>query len=320
MPEWIHGIMDDYFYQTLTFYGPMTNKSLLRFTVPLLAAAFAVLFTGCKTIDATAAANFSAGVTAAKTQADAALSAAAQVTRDGEIGYVVTQSSLKESDFVQTPTADTIAVWDQTLSTVQKYAQDVAALVAPGATKTFNSAATNLAESFNQTATNLLHHSLGSAQADAGLSTAFTEAANMILQAKAQATARNIASQTDPKIAAVFTLLAAEIGETQTNGLRGTVHATWEAELSRLYTPFDSATNDIAKRTLIAQQFADILNKRDAQDQSLAALRSSLLALESAHHALAQGDSVTLQAAISLVIIDAQNSSALFNQFKAEFK
>jgi hypothetical protein len=298
----------------------MTIKPYPPFSAPLLALAFGVLFTGCKTIDPTAAANFSAGVTAAKTQADAALTAAAQVTRQGEIGYVVTQPTLKESDFTQTPTADTIAGWDQALSTLQKYAQDLAALVASSATKGFDTAATNLAETFNQTATNLLHHSLGSAETDAGLSTAFTEAANLILQARAQATARKVAAQTDSKIAAIFTLLAAEIGETQTNGLRGTVHATWEAELSGLYAPFDSAANDIAKRTLIAQQFADILNKRDAQDQSLAALRASLLALQSAHHALAQGDSVTLRAAISLVISDAQSTSALYNQFKAEFK
>jgi hypothetical protein len=196
----------------------------------------------------------------------------------------------------------------------------VAALVAPGATKTFDSAATNLADSFNQTATNLLSHSLGSSEADASLSAAFTEAATLILRARAQATARKIATQTDPKIAAVFRLLAAEIGETHTNGLRGTVRATWQAELSTLYKPFNQAANDLAKRKQIAQQFADLLDKRDAQDQALAALRSSLLALETAHHALAQGDPVTLRTAISLMISDAQSASALHNQFKAEFK
>jgi hypothetical protein len=271
-------------------------------------------------MDPTAAGNFSTGVSAAKAQVNAAFTASAQVTREGEIGYVATQPALKESDFIQTPTADTIATWDQTLSSLEEYAQDLAALAAPGAAKTFDGAATNLAESFNQTKTTLLQHSLGSAGLNAGLSAAFTEVANVILQAKAQATARKIAAQTDPKMATIFTLLAEEIGETRTNGLRGTLHATWEAELATLYAPFLTASNDVAKRTQIAQQFADTLNKRDAQDQSLSSLRSSILALQNAHHALAEGDAVTLQAAINLVITEAQRTSGLYNQFKGQLK
>jgi hypothetical protein len=295
----------------------MITKSFLRYSAEFLALGIAVVLTGCQTIDPTLAGNFSVGVTAAKAQVNAAFTAAAQVTREGEIGYVVNQPSLKESDFAQTPTEDTIAAWDQTLCTVQKYAQDLAALVTPGARKTFDSAATNLAATFNETATNLLHHSLGSADLDAGLSTAFTEAANSILQAKAQAVARRVAGQTDPKIAAIFTLLAAEISETQNNRLRGTVRAAWNAELFGLSEPFDKAANDIGARTRIAGQFAEILGKRDAQDRELSALYGSLLALRDAHHALAQGDAVTLQSAISEVVNQTQRTSDLYNQFKS---
>src|ERR1035441_4130521 len=112
------------------------NSSLnVRFTASLLCFVLAGFILGCKTIDSTSASKFAASVVTVKSQADDALNAAAALTRDAGLTYVATRPTLTEADFGETPTSDIIAEWDNTLSTIESYALNLAALSSPDATK-----------------------------------------------------------------------------------------------------------------------------------------------------------------------------------------
>jgi hypothetical protein len=303
------------------FSKNMNSSLSSRITISLICLGLTALFTGCKTIDSTAASKFATSVTTVKSQADDALNAAATLTRDAGITYVATQPTLKESDFAETPTADIISEWDNTLSTIEAYALNLAALSSPDATKNFNVAATNLFNQFTQTADRLNTNPLSSSPAiSAGLATGFTQVANLILEAKAQATARKIAAATDPQIMKILNLLAAEIGENHDGPcLRNTIYRVWDTKAGALTKTFLKAPDQAAK-IVVVQQYANLLAERTAQDESLLALRRSLLALSDAHHALAQGNETSIQSTLTIVLNDLQQTHDLYNQFSSDLK
>jgi hypothetical protein len=302
--------------------GENLNSSWsFRITVFLIGLGVAAIFTGCKTVDSTAASKFATSVTTVKSQADDALNAAATLTREAGVTYVAMQPTLKEFDFAETPTADIITEWDNTLSTIEAYALNLAALASPDDTKNFSVAATNLFNQFTQTADRLRANSLSSSPAiSAGLAAGFTQVANLILEAKAQATARKIAAVTDPQIGKILNLLAAEIGGGHDGPcLRNTIYRVWEAKAGALTEPFLRAPDQSAK-IVIAQQYANMLAERAAQDESLLALRRSLLALSDAHHALAHGNETSVQSALTIVLNDLQQTRDLYIQFSGDLK
>src|SRR5215469_13640219 len=92
---------------------------------------FVLAVSSCKTIDPTEVTNFSTSVTAVKTQTGDALNAAAGLTRDASITYAASQPTLKEVNFVETPTGDTISEWQDAFSAIEAYAQNLSALLLP---------------------------------------------------------------------------------------------------------------------------------------------------------------------------------------------
>jgi hypothetical protein len=287
----------------------------------LTCSVLVMLIAGCKTVDNTAATKFATSVTTVKTQADSALTAAASLTRAEGVTYAATQPTLSEDEFAETPSSDVIEAWDNALSSIEAYALNLAALSSPNATGSFDTAATNLFTQMTQTATKLNINSLSSSpDVTAGLASAFTETAHLILQAKAQATARKVAAATDPKINEILVLLAGEIGDDHTSPcLRTTIYRAWNVERDALSGAFLRATNQSAKEA-VAQQYLIILQERAAEDQALASLRQSLLALADAHHALAQGDSAPIQTTLAITIGELQRTQNLFSQFNSQLK
>jgi hypothetical protein len=205
---------------------------------------------------------------------------------------------------------------------METYALNLAALSSPNATKNFDAAATNLFNQFTQTATTLKLTALsGTGAANPGLASGFTEVANLILQARAEATALKIAAATDAKITQILDLMAAEIGaDLASPGLRSTVYRVWNTKANALVQPFLAAGANQTAKAALAQQFATILAERSAEDQSLLALRRSLLALSDAHHALAQGNEASIQSTLTIVVGDLQQTQVLYNQFSGELK
>lgn len=290
---------------------------MLRLVVCLTGLGAGLLVSGCKTMDTTNVTGFAASVTAVKGQADDALNAATALTRDASVSFAATQPTLSEANFVVTPTSDTVAVWDGAFNALQNYAQNLATLLSPNVSKNFDAAATGLFDEFNQTAKQVKARSmLADPDRNALLATAFTEVAGAIIRAKQEATAIKMAGATDTNIAAICQLLADEIGADRTNspGLRQTVYrAVWAPRLASLTVPFLGAS--AADKAGICQQYADLLAKRDAEDQVLASLRHSILALADAHHVLAQGQPASMQADLAAISVEVQHTHDLLNQF-----
>ncbi len=293
----------------------------IRFVQIFAGFSLLLIVTGCSSIDPAEVTNFSTTVTAVKSQASDALNATAALTRDSSINFAASQSNLSEANFVETPTADTISAWENAFSALEAYAQNLSAILSPNASKNFDAAATNLFDQFNHTATSLKANSISSnAGMNTLLATAFTETADIIIQAREEATAVKIASATDTNIASICTLFANEIGSDRlTIGLRKTIYeAVWTPRLRSLTGPFLRA--DSAGKITICQQYADLLAKRDAQDQILASLRRSILALSAAHHKLAQGKPASIQADLTLVAGEIQHTRELYSQFSTPQK
>jgi hypothetical protein len=295
----------------------------LRTVVCLFAFSLLLINSGCKTMDSTAVTNFATSVTAVKTQSDDALNAVAALTRDASVNYAASQPNLAEVNFVITPTGDTISEWDGAFSAIETYAQNLSTLLSPDAAKNFDVAATNLFEQFNQTANRLNANGINSqAGVSALLATAFTQTADAIIKAKEQATAVKLASATDTNIASICALFADEIGADRVTapGLRKTLYEiVWTPRLASLTEPYLTAKTS-ADRVAICQQYADLLAKRDAQDQILAGLRRSILALSAAHHTLAQGKPASIQADLAVIASEIQHTRDLYSQFSSVTK
>ena len=296
--------------------------SYARLAIPSLVCSLAVILSGCKTVNTTGASNFATSVSTVKIQADDALNAATVLTRNAGITYVSTLPTLNESEFSETPTADTVAAWDNTLAALESYALNLAALTSPNSAGSFDVAATNLFNQCAETARDLNSNALSSSPTvNAGLAAGFTELGTLIIEAKAEAKARKIASATDPKISEILNLMANEIGEDHVSPcLRTTIYREWNTEAGNLVSGFLAAKASQTTKASIAQQYATILNERDAQDASLLALRRSLLALADAHHALAQGNTTSIQSTLAIVLNDLQQTQNLYNQFSSDLK
>jgi hypothetical protein len=302
----------------------LMNLSVFARIPNILFSFFLILFAaGCSTVNSTDASKFAATATTVKSQADSALASAADLTRTQAIIYVAAQPRLTEDEFSETPSVDVIEGWDNVLSAIEAYAVNLAALSSPNATKSFDASATNLFEQMTLTTKKLHSNSLSSSpEVTAGLAAAFTETADLILEAESQATARKIAMATDPKITKILNLLAAEIGDdhSRTNPcLRTTIYRAWNVERDALTAQYLTANNLGAKED-IARQFEALLARRDAEDEALASLRNSLLALAAAHHGLAQGDSASIETALTMSTAELQRTQALFNQFNTDLK
>lgn len=291
----------------------------------LLAAAvgaFAAGGMGCQTMAPGGAEDFAKTTRAVKAEADTALNGVAALTRESSVHYAATQSTLSEANFVGTPTGDTVGEWDAALSALESYANSLATLVSPAAGNNFDAAATNLVSQFNETAGDLKADKIQSQSgANALLAAAFTETAEAILAAREQATALRVARATDPKVARICELLAAEVGADHTGApsLRKTLYKTvWAPRLAALTPPF--LTADETKKLEICGQYADLLARRDAEDQLLAGLHRSLLALRDAHHKLAAGKSAAIVADLALVTAEIEHTHDLYTGFSSPKK
>ena len=280
----------------------------------------AIIVCGCKSIDPASVNNFATSVSAVKTQADQALSAASALTLNESVAYAAQQPSLQEADFVETPAADTIAQWDNALTSLESYANNLSSIVSPAAANNFEVTATNLFNQFSQTAADLNLASKNGSNPNshdfALLATSFTGIAEAIISAREQATAVKVAAATDVTVSNVCQILADEIGADNVNvpGLRKTlVEAVWRPEMAKVEVSFKASGDKLA----VSQQFADLITKRDTEDQILASLRQSLLHLAAAHHSLAQGQYGSIQADLNVVASEIQHAQTLYSEFSS---
>jgi hypothetical protein len=275
-----------------------------------------LLLAGCASLPPSEVQSFSTSVSAARNQTSLAFQGVTDLTSQSIIDYAAAQPTLTDANFLPVLPPDAVATWDATFRALQQYSQNLVLLTSPNLTKGYEDAVVSLAAQMKQTGDEL--HSLHVVSAEPTLSpslaAAFTELSSLLLRAKAQHSARSIVIQSDPAVRQIFTAMAGAIGDTERTALRGTVNAHWEQNKAKLKVAFLSATPE--ERHSLAAQYAGLLSSEITQDLALASLQRSLLALASAHHALANGRSAALAAAISAVEQEVQHTYDLFNRFQ----
>lgn len=287
-----------------------------RLAAGLLAAGLMLFAAGCSTVDHGGAQAFSTGVTAARSQTRTAFDAIVELTRDGAIDYAAAQEHLTEDSLVEVPSGAAIAAWNAALDPVEAYAEDLSSLTSADSAKAVENSLGGLAAQFNATSADLRANAGGGGgQISAGQAAAFTEMASALLRAHAQKQAMRVAAQTDPEVRRVFTVLADAIGGDNTGpGLRSTVRANWDQRASALKVEFLRAGTPERRRPVV-REFIELMRKRDAQDEMLADLRSTYLALADAHSALAMGRPADIAGAINFVTAELKHTRDLRDQF-----
>jgi len=214
-----------------------------------------LLLAGCRSIPSADVQAFSTGVSAARSQTDTALLAVTDLTTDSIIDYAASQATLTEANFLPVLDPAAIAVWDNVFSALEKYSQSLVLLTSPNLTSDYESAAVNLADQIKQTGSKLESQKLaGSAPAvPPSFAAAFTELGEILLRAKAQHDAIRIASQTEPKIRSILSVMADTIGATRNEGLRGTVHANWDQRKAAQQVAFLDSKVSTARRAIAVQ-------------------------------------------------------------------
>jgi hypothetical protein len=294
-------------------------KSLHRISVRLLSVATVVLMGGCASVPNADVQTFSNGVSAAKQQTDTAFQAVTDLTSDSIIDYAASQPTLNDASFEPVLDPQSIAVWDNVFTALEKYAQSLVLLTSPNVTTQYENAIVGLAGEVKQAGSDFQKQKLVSSApaVPASFAAAFTELGDLLLQAKSQHDAKRIIVQADPTIRSILTTMADTIGtSTTTPGLRATVHANWEQRKGTEQVAFLNAKTPTDKRA-IAVLFSNDMSQEAAQDLALSALQKSLLSLTDAHHALASNKNADLASAVASVEQAMQNTLNIANRFQS---
>jgi hypothetical protein len=276
------------------------------------------LTAGCKTVSPPATAAFSTGITAAREQTDLAFKAVNQLASDTILDYAAAQPTLNEKNFFVVLEPESIAAWDRIFGVLEKYSQSLVVLTSPNLTEDYRKSALDLAQQIKDTGEKLREtHVVSEVPAlSPSLSTAFTKVGEILLQAKAQADARRILRETDPHIRQAFVQMADAIGAGTDKNIRGTVRAHWVQLKAEKQAAFLSTSDAVQKRK-VAVEFSELIQQQRTQDMTLASLRRSLLALADAHHALAEGQDLSVSAALAQIKAEIDDTKALYQQFEA---
>lgn len=273
---------------------------------------------GCATtIDRGGAQAFSTGVIAARAQTKTAFDTVVTLTRETALDFAITQERLSEESLEAVPNAAAVAAWNGVFDPIEAYAQRLSSLIAADSTKSVEDSIGALAKQFNTTSDKVKDNTgFGNAgQITAGSASVFAEVASALLRARAEKEAMGVASKTDPAIRLMFTALAEAIGKDNISpGLRATVRANWNQRVGEQKVKFlEAGTPD--KRRPVVKDYIELLNKRDAQDELLAALRRTYLSLADAHSALATGHTSDLGGAIDFISAELKHARELKDQF-----
>jgi hypothetical protein len=276
---------------------------------------------GCTTVNSTSVSAFSTGVTATQAETKTSFDTIVSLTQTSSIDRIARLDKLDESQLITVPDAGAIKAWNGVLDPVSHYAQHLSALVSGDSTSGLDTALEGLSNEFKATSTDLkAKANIGNgAQIPAGVAAAFNAAADAILQARGQKESAAIAKITDSKIRLIFTTLADAVGSDSSIGIRGTVHANWDQQLGNLKVDFLNA-GTIEKRRPVVVQFIAVMNQRDAEDDGLASLRNSYLALADAHAAIVSGSETGIRSAIDLISTELKHARDLQTQYAAPAK
>ncbi|RXD04877.1 hypothetical protein EQZ23_06980 [Sphingomonas sp. UV9] len=229
--------------------------------------------------------GFGRAATGLQTDVGATFTEANRLARSVEVDRFVRSGTigLTERRFPPAVPVDVAARWRTALGDLARYGNLLATLTGSGRGGMQTDAFRQLGTQLNSGSTD--------AGFDPGISAGFAALAGALVDLKAQSSARDILRRTDPDVRRLLVAMADAVGNSDAEGLRGTVASNWTAALSayqRTYAVAATEKSDSRQRQIVADYLAGV-DKRDAQLAAIAGLRSSLLGLADAHTAAAAG-------------------------------
>jgi hypothetical protein len=265
------------------------KATLLRYFGVFACVSALEILAGCSTVDSTSAASFGSAATATSQQADTTFAAINTLTSQNIIEHASEQPYLSPSNFFQVVPSNVISGWDNAFSAMSSYAQALSTLTSSGAQETAPTAISNLASNIEaQTKSEM----------PAGLNTIFVDVATALEKAKNGHDAYEVAVMADPSIQKIVQTMADTIGATNGDGLRHSVALNYRLGVM---TPLEASFSTSKDKLSVAKQYATVLDQRKAADLQLVSLRSSILALGTAHHAIATKSLADFTAALATI-------------------
>ncbi|MFD1033133.1 hypothetical protein ACFQ15_00505 [Sphingomonas hankookensis] len=245
----------------------------------------ALLTASCATTPSADLNGFGRAATGLQADVGTTFTEANRIARSVEVDRFVRSGAigLSERRFPPAVPPEIAARWRAALGDLARYGNLLATLTDTGRGGVQTDA-------FRQLGTQLNAGSTG-ADLDAGITAGFAALAGALVDMKAQASARDILRRTDPDVRKLLVAMADAVGADDAQGLRGTVASNWTAALSAYQRTYAVAATDKAdaRQRQIVSDYLTSIDRRDAQLDALAGLRSSLLGLADAHTAAAAG-------------------------------
>lgn len=238
-------------------------------------------FAGCATPDPESLSSFREGLSAVQKESHAVFLEVNRAARKTQLDRAETLPMIRESDVAPALAPAAIAEWNRALEALAAYASSLEILSSSGD-------GADVEASVGKLGVRIQALVPAAPKATDELAKAVGRLGNLLTQAVAGAVARDVMRDADPDVRDVLTRLADMIGrDTAGGGVRTTVWANWTLLADGTRAAFPGA--EAAKKRRVAETYAEQLEKRDAADAALAALRQSLLDLADAHTAASQG-------------------------------
>jgi len=291
-----------------------------------LAAAVQLTITGCSTVPQSSVVSWREAVRAAKDQSSATFEAVGLLTRESQLDRIerLPADQLKqitESDVAPALPVEARRQWNLALDAMAAYASSVEALVSPELPQGMGDSLQRTGEQIGATA------NVEQLRSDKELSKAIGALGRQIVAAAANRKARKVMLQVDPAVGEVTTRMAIMLYAAQEktdaegkpfvreSGVVPTARVTWDDRVTAVQEKFRDATAGPERRAL-AQQYAVLLDKRAAFEESLMSLRRALIDLGAAHTAAAQGRSADLGTLVAAMREDVKLAKDLAESLK----
>ena len=279
----------------------------------ILTAFAAIAITACaRSVEPASLAAMSKASAEINKQAQIAFADSNRLAREVSVDRFIRsrQPGLTEQQFITAVDRNSMLAWQTALGDLESYASLLASLVDTKRGVATSDALVAFGQQLRDGRTDLA--------ISPGIAAAFASLGGALVNARAQSRAREILAQTDPHVQSLLHQMAAAIGESDREELRGTVWSNWTdsfRETRESYGAAAEAGNEARQRSLIAEYLAG-LDRRDAQLSALANLRSSLLTLAAAHGTAAAGDTASLAGLLESVETRLNETKRLFEAFQ----